>query len=64
MICKGDIFYIYLLDCFGCNKEEIFQEWNVIIKEIEVDIVVLDMLLLDIIQYKDSLGIFIVDLVL
>ncbi|MGQ3380796.1 recombinase family protein [Priestia endophytica] len=64
MIRKGDILYIHSLDRFGCNKEEILQEWNAITKEIEADIVVLDMPLLDTTQYKDSLGTFIADLVL
>ncbi|UKJ83796.1 recombinase family protein (plasmid) [Priestia megaterium] len=64
MIRKGDILYIHSLDRFGRNKEEILQEWNAITKEIEADIVVLDMPLLDTTQYKDSLGTFIADLVL
>ncbi|MCM3005586.1 recombinase family protein [Priestia koreensis] len=61
---KGDILYIHSLDRFGRNKEEILQEWNDITKNIEADIVVLDMPLLDTTQYKDSLGTFIADLVL
>ncbi|RPK04760.1 recombinase family protein [Priestia endophytica] len=64
MMRKGDILYIHSLDRFGRNKEEILQEWNAITKEIEADIVVLDMPLLDTTQYKDSLGTFIADLVL
>ncbi|MED4074137.1 recombinase family protein [Priestia endophytica] len=64
MMRKGDILYIHSLDRFGRNKEEISQEWNAITKEIEADIVVLDMPLLDTTQYKDSLGTFIADLVL
>ena len=64
MIRKGDILYIHSLDPFGCNKEEILQEWNAITKEIEADIVVLDMPLLDTTQYKDSLRTIIADLVL
>lgn len=52
------------LDRFGRNKEEILQEWNDLTKNIEADIVVLDMPLLDMTQYKDSLGTFIADLVL
>ena len=46
------------------NKEEILQEWNDITKNIQADIVVLDMPLLDTTQFKDSLGTFIADLVL
>ncbi|YCA46348.1 recombinase family protein (plasmid) [Bacillus sp. JZ8] len=64
MMRKGDILYIHSLDRFGRNKEEILQEWNAITKELEADIVVLDMPLLDTTQYKDSLGTFIADLVL
>ncbi|MBG9546051.1 recombinase family protein [Cytobacillus firmus] len=64
IIRKGDILYIHSLDRFGRNKEEILHEWNDITKNIEADIVVLDMPLLDTTQYKDSLGTFIADLVL
>ncbi|MBD8068139.1 MULTISPECIES: recombinase family protein [Bacillaceae] len=61
---KGDLLYIHSLDRFGRNKEEILQEWNDITKNIQADIVVLDMPLLDTTQFKDSLGTFIADLVL
>ncbi|OHR66982.1 DNA recombinase [Bacillus sp. HMSC76G11] len=64
MIRKGDILYIHSLDRFGRNKEEILHEWNDITKNIQADIVVMDMPLLDTTQYKDSLGTFIADLVL
>jgi len=60
----GDVLYIHSLDRFGRNKEEIVQEWNAITKELQADIVVLDMPLLDTTQYKDSMGTFIADLVL
>jgi DNA invertase Pin-like site-specific DNA recombinase len=40
------------------------QEWNDITKNIQADIIVLDMPLLDTTQYKDSMGTFIADLVL
>jgi DNA invertase Pin-like site-specific DNA recombinase len=61
---KGDVLYIHSLDRFGRNKDEILQEWNDITKNIQADIVVLDMPLLDTTQFKDSLGTFIADLVL
>jgi DNA invertase Pin-like site-specific DNA recombinase len=61
---QGDILYIHSLDRFGRNKEDILNEWNDITKNIQADIVVLDMPLLDTTQYKDSLGTFIADLVL
>ncbi|WP_338655668.1 recombinase family protein [Sporosarcina psychrophila] len=64
IIRKGDILYIHSLDRFGRNKEEILQEWNDLTKNIEADIVVMDMPLLDTTQYKDSMGSFIADLVL
>lgn len=64
IIRKGDIMYIHSLDRFGRNKEEILQEWNDLTKNIEADIVVMDMPLLDTTQYKDSMGTFIADLVL
>src|SRR6476620_3766529 len=61
---KGDVLYIHSLDRFSRNKEKILEEWNDITKNIQADIVVLDMPLLDTTQYKDSLGTFITDLVL
>ena len=61
---KGDVLYIHSLDRFGRNKKEILQEWNDITKNIQADIVVLDMPLLDTTQFRDSLGTFIADLVL
>ncbi|WP_312473497.1 recombinase family protein [Neobacillus sp.] len=61
---KGDVLYIHSLDRFGRNKVEILQEWNDITKNIQADIVVLDMPLLDTTQFKDNLGTFIADLVL
>lgn len=64
MIRKGDVLYVHSLDRFGRNKEEILQEWNDITKNIQADIVVMDMPLLDTTEYKDSLGTFIADLVL
>ncbi|CAM4107297.1 recombinase family protein [Listeria booriae] len=64
MIRKGDIIYVHSLDRFGRNKEEILQEWDDITKNLQADIVVLDMPLLDTTQYKDSMGSFIADLVL
>ncbi|KAB7704452.1 recombinase family protein [Bacillus aerolatus] len=64
IIRKGDVLYIHSLDRFGRNKEEILHEWNDLTKNIEADIVVMDMPLLDTTQYKDSLGTFIADLVL
>ncbi|ASN05637.1 recombinase family protein [Virgibacillus necropolis] len=64
IIRPGDILYIHSLDRFGRNKNEIVNEWNDLTKNIQADIVVLDMSLLDTTQYKDSMGTFIADLVL
>ena len=64
IIRKSDVLYIHSLDRFDRYKEEILNEWNDITKNIQADIVVLDMPLLDTTQYKDSLGTFIADLVL
>jgi DNA invertase Pin-like site-specific DNA recombinase len=61
---QGDILYIYSLDRFRRNKEEMINEWNDIIKNLQADFVVIGMPLLDTTQYKDSLGTFIADLVL
>lgn len=64
IIRKGDILYTHSLERFSRNKEDILQEWNDLTKNIEADIVVMDMPLLDTTQYKDSMGTFIADLVL
>ncbi|WP_020006634.1 recombinase family protein [Salinicoccus albus] len=64
MLRPGDILYIHSLDRFGRNKEKIVEKWNAITKELQADIVVMDMPLLDTTQYKDSMGTFIADLVL
>src|SRR5699024_10914857 len=58
----GDVLYIQSLDRFGRNKYELLEEWNTITKELQADIVVLDMHLSDTSQYKDSMGTFIADL--
>jgi DNA invertase Pin-like site-specific DNA recombinase len=64
MMRKGDVIYIHSLDRFGRNKDEILSEWRELTKELEVDIVVLDMPLLDTSKHKDSIGTFIADLIL
>lgn len=62
MLRKGDILYIHSLDRFGRNKEGTLEEWNDITKNIQADIVVIEIPLLDTTQFKDSLGTFIADL--
>lgn len=61
---KGDLIVIVAIDRLGRNYKEILEEWRVITKKKEVDIVVLDMPLLDTRQGKDLIGTFIADLVL
>lgn len=60
----GDTLLIHSLDRLGRNKDEILSEWQQITKEIEADIIVLDMPLLDTTKHKDSVGSFVADLVL
>ncbi|MDR2167347.1 MAG: recombinase family protein [Clostridiales bacterium] len=61
----GDLLYIKSIDRLGRNYEEILNQWRILTKELEVDIVVLDMLpLLDTRNGKDLVGTFIADTVL
>ena len=63
---SGDILYIKSLDRLGRNKQMLLDEWKDLIKNKEVDIIVLDMPLLNTTKYKDMKGIegLIVDLIL
>lgn len=61
---KGDLLYIKSIDRLGRNYKEIIEQWRILTKEMEVDVVVLDMPLLDTRTYKDLMGTFIADLVL
>lgn len=60
----GDLLYVLSIDRLGRNYKEIQHQWQVLTKEIGVDICVLDMPLLDTRQGKDLMGTFIADLVL
>lgn len=60
----GDLLYILSIDRLGRNYEEIQRQWQVLTKDIGVDICVIDMPLLDTRNGKDLLGTFIADLVL
>lgn len=61
----GDELYIKSIDRLGRNYDEIIKEWNVITKEKNTDIIVLDFPLLDTRnKYNDVTGKFISDLVL
>ncbi len=57
MLRNGDILYIQSLDRLGRNKQMILDEWQELIEEKEIDIVVLDMPLLNTMKYKDLNGI-------
>ena len=61
---KGDLLYVLSIDRLGRNYEDIRREWNVLTKEIGIDICVIDMPLLDTRGGKDLMGTFIADLVL
>ena len=60
----GDLLYILSIDRLGRDYKEIQRQWQVLTKEIGIDICVLDMPLLDTRQGKDLMGTFIADLVL
>ena len=61
---KGDLLYVKAIDRLGRNYKEIQDQWRIITKEMEVDVVVIDMPILDTRVYKDLMGTFIADLVL
>lgn len=61
---KGDLLYVKAIDRLGRNYKEIQNQWRIITKKMEVDVVVIDMPLLDTRVYKDLMGTFIADLVL
>lgn len=61
---KDDQLFIKSIDRLGRNYEEILNQWQFLIKEKKIDIIVLDMPLLDTTKSKDLFGTFISDLVL
>lgn len=62
---NGDELYIKSIDRLGRNYEEIIKEWNVITREINADIIVLDFPLLDTRNKINNLtGKFLSDIVL
>ena len=62
---KGDVLYVKSIDRLGRNYTEILEQWAVITKEKQVDIVVIDMPLLDTRDKgRDLTGMFVADLVL
>lgn len=60
----NDILFIKSIDRLGRNYQEIIEQWRIITKEKQADIVVIDMPLLDTRKGKDLLGTFISDIVL
>ena len=60
----GDLLFIKSIDRLGRNYEEILEQWRVLTKEKDIDIVVLDMPLLDTRKGKDLMGTFLSDIVL
>ena len=61
---QGDVLVVKSIDRLGRNYEEILQQWRIITKEKQADIVVLDMPLLDTRRGKDLMGTFLSDIVL
>jgi len=61
---ENDVLYIESIDRLGRNYEDILCQWQILTKEMGVDIVVLDMPLLDTRRGKDLIGTFISDVVL
>ena len=62
---RGDILVVQSIDRLGRSYEEVLNQWRIITKEKQADIVVLDMPLLDTRQTgRDLMGAFVADLVL
>lgn len=61
---KDDLLYVKSIDRLGRNYGEILEQWRVLTKEKDIDIVVLDMPLLDTRRGKDLMGTFLSDIVL
>mgnify|MGYP002524354954 CR=1 FL=1 len=61
---KDDTLVVKSIDRLGRNYDEILEQWRMITKEKQVDIVVLDMPLLDTKQSRDLTGTLIADIVL
>lgn len=60
----GTLLYIKSIDRLGRNYEEILEQWRILTKEKQIDIVVIDMPLLDTRRGKDLMGTFLSDIVL
>ena len=55
---KEDVLYVKSIDRLGRDYMEILEQWRILTKEKEIDIVVLDMPLLDTRRGKDLIGTF------
>ena len=64
MLREGDLVYVPSIDRLGRNYKEILEQWSLITKEKNANIVVLDMPLLDTRNDKDLTGTLISDIVL
>lgn len=64
MMREGDTLFISSIDRLGRDYKEILEQWRIITKEKNADIVVLDMPLLDTRKDKDLTGVLISDIVL
>ena len=61
---EGDTLVVKSIDRLGRNYNEILEQWRIITKEKDADIVVLDMPLLDTRRNRDLTGTLIADIVL
>lgn len=61
---RGDVLFIKSIDRLGRNYTEILDQWRIITREKQADIVVMDMPLLDTRKDHDLTGILITDIVL
>ena len=61
---EGDVLVVKSIDRLGRNYVEILEQWRVVTKEKQADIVVLDMPLLDTRRNRDLTGTLIADIVL
>lgn len=61
---EGDLLYVKSIDRLGRDYDEIIEQWRLITKKKNADIVVLDMPLLDTRTDKNLMGRFVADLVL
>lgn len=61
---KNSVLFVKSIDRLGRNYTDLNEQWRIITKEKEADIVVIDMPILDTRQEKNLLGTFISDIVL